>query len=92
MVRAWGLEPQRKAREPKSRMSTNSIMPAYQVSFYHGGRGLSTWSFSGDKWAKYWAKPENVAQKTTFFSRILPGIDKIKELRRTIRALYEMVT
>ena len=30
MVRAWGLEPQRiTAREPKSRMSTNSIMPAY---------------------------------------------------------------
>ena len=29
LVRAWGLEPQRrKAREPKSRMSTNSIMPA----------------------------------------------------------------
>ena len=29
MVRAWGLEPQRIAtREPKSRMSTNSIMPA----------------------------------------------------------------
>ena len=29
MVRAWGLEPQRiAAREPKSRMSTNSIMPA----------------------------------------------------------------
>ncbi len=29
VVRAWGLEPQRrKAREPKSRMSTNSIMPA----------------------------------------------------------------
>ena len=31
MVRAWGLEPQRiTAREPKSRMSTNSIMPAYE--------------------------------------------------------------
>ena len=30
LVRAWGLEPQRiAAREPKSRMSTNSIMPAY---------------------------------------------------------------
>ena len=30
VVRAWGLEPQRIAtREPKSRMSTNSIMPAY---------------------------------------------------------------
>ena len=29
VVRAWGLEPQRiAAREPKSRMSTNSIMPA----------------------------------------------------------------
>lgn len=29
MVRAWGLEPQRrKAREPKSRMSANFIMPA----------------------------------------------------------------
>ena len=29
MVRAWGLEPQRiAAREPKSRMSANSIMPA----------------------------------------------------------------
>ena len=29
MVRAWGLEPQRiTAREPKSRMYTNSIMPA----------------------------------------------------------------
>ena len=29
LVRAWGLEPQRiAAREPKSRMSTNSIMPA----------------------------------------------------------------
>ena len=33
LVRAWGLEPQRReAREPKSRMSTNSIRPAY--SFY----------------------------------------------------------
>ena len=32
MVRAWGLEPQRReAREPKSRMSTNSIMPAYSL-------------------------------------------------------------
>ena len=32
MVRAWGLEPQRiTAREPKSRMSTNSIMPAYSI-------------------------------------------------------------
>ena len=30
LVRAWGLEPQRiAAREPKSRMSTNFIMPAY---------------------------------------------------------------
>ncbi len=29
LVRAWGLEPQRKAQEPKSCMSTNSIMPAY---------------------------------------------------------------
>lgn len=30
LVRAWGLEPQRiTAREPKSRMSTNSIMPAW---------------------------------------------------------------
>ena len=29
LVRAWGLEPQRlSTREPKSRMSTNSIMPA----------------------------------------------------------------
>jgi len=29
LVRAWGLEPQRrKAREPKSRMSANFIMPA----------------------------------------------------------------
>ena len=29
VVRAWGLEPQRiAAREPKSRMSANSIMPA----------------------------------------------------------------
>ena len=28
LVRAWGLEPQRKAQEPKSCMSTNSIMPA----------------------------------------------------------------
>ena len=33
VVRAWGLEPQRiTAREPKSRMSTNSIMPADFVS------------------------------------------------------------
>ena len=32
LVRAWGLEPQRiTAREPKSRMSTNSIMPAYLI-------------------------------------------------------------
>ena len=31
VVRAWGLEPQRrKAREPKSRMSANFIMPAWQ--------------------------------------------------------------
>ena len=30
VVRVWGLEPQRgEAREPKSRMSTNSIIPAY---------------------------------------------------------------
>jgi hypothetical protein len=35
MVRAWGLEPQRlAAREPKSRMSANFIMPAY-VLLYH---------------------------------------------------------
>ena len=34
LVRAWGLEPQRrKAREPKSRMSTNSIMPAKNILF-----------------------------------------------------------
>ena len=32
VLRAWGLEPQRiTAREPKSRMSTNSIMPAYLI-------------------------------------------------------------
>ena len=32
MVRAWGVEPQHiTAREPKSRMSTNSIMPAYKT-------------------------------------------------------------
>ena len=32
LVRAWGLEPQHiSAREPKSRMSTNSIMPAYLI-------------------------------------------------------------
>ena len=36
MVRAWGLEPQRiAAREPKSRMSTNSIMPADYYKVYH---------------------------------------------------------
>ena len=30
LVRVWGLEPQRlSTREPKSRMSTNSIIPAY---------------------------------------------------------------
>ena len=29
LVRVVGLEPTRKAREPKSRMSTNSIIPAY---------------------------------------------------------------
>jgi len=35
MVRAWGLEPQRlAAREPKSRMSANFIMPAY-ILLYH---------------------------------------------------------
>ena len=35
VVRAWGLEPQRiAAREPKSRMSTNSIMPAYKSDRY----------------------------------------------------------
>jgi hypothetical protein len=35
MVRAWGLEPQRlTAREPKSRMSANFIMPAY-ILLYH---------------------------------------------------------
>ena len=42
LVRAWGLEPQRrKAREPKSRMSTNSIIPAYmglQSIIPHSGR------------------------------------------------------
>ena len=33
VVRVWGLEPQRLApREPKSRMSTNSIIPAYSHS------------------------------------------------------------
>ena len=33
VVRVWGLEPQRLApREPKSRMSTNSIIPAYSYS------------------------------------------------------------
>ena len=39
MVRVWGLEPQRiAAREPKSRMSANSIMPAYSTFplFLHG--------------------------------------------------------
>ena len=36
LVRAWGLEPQRiAAREPKSRMSTNSIMPADYYKVYH---------------------------------------------------------
>ena len=36
VVRAWGLEPQRiAAREPKSRMSTNSIMPADYYKVYH---------------------------------------------------------
>ena len=36
LVRAWGLEPQRiAAREPKSRMSTNSIMPAYEPVLLH---------------------------------------------------------
>ena len=35
LVRAWGLEPQRiAAREPKSRMSTNSIMPANMSGRY----------------------------------------------------------
>ena len=35
LVRAWGLEPQRlAAREPKSRMSANFIMPAY-ILLYH---------------------------------------------------------
>ena len=30
LVRAWGFEPQRReAREPKSRMSANFIMPAF---------------------------------------------------------------
>ena len=37
LVRAWGLEPQRVAREPKSRMSTNSIMPAKSPCFYTAG-------------------------------------------------------
>ena len=33
MVRVWGLEPQRiAAREPKSRMSTNFIIPANRYS------------------------------------------------------------
>ena len=33
LVRAWGLEPQRlAAREPKSRMSANSIMPANRTT------------------------------------------------------------
>ncbi len=31
VVRVVGLEPTRKAREPKSRMSTNSIIPAYSL-------------------------------------------------------------
>ena len=40
VVRAWGLEPQRiAAREPKSRMSTNSIIPAgmnyFIITFAH---------------------------------------------------------
>ncbi len=34
LVRAWGLEPQRNAQEPKSCMSTNSIMPAGQRMIY----------------------------------------------------------
>ena len=34
LVRAWGLEPQRRtAREPKSRMSANSIMPAGSYTY-----------------------------------------------------------
>ena len=34
MVRAWGLEPQRiTPREPKSRMSTNSITGAYEGDY-----------------------------------------------------------
>jgi len=42
VVRAWGLEPQRiAAREPKSRMSTNSIMPACR----HGGKPGYLWLF-----------------------------------------------
>ena len=32
LVRVWGLEPQRiTAREPKSRMSANSIIPAWAL-------------------------------------------------------------
>ena len=41
LVRAWGLEPQRlAAREPKSRMSANSIMPANRTTIAQlGPRG-----------------------------------------------------
>ena len=49
VVRAWGFEPQRiSAREPKSRMSANSIMPAYEdylptvTYLITGGTVLST--------------------------------------------------
>ena len=46
VVRAWGLEPQRiAAREPKSRMSANSIMPAYSagLAFSRGGAAAPAW-------------------------------------------------
>ena len=46
MVRAWGLEPQRiAAREPKSRMSTSSIMPAYPIFCCAGPSGLMKLDF-----------------------------------------------
>ena len=45
MVRVWGLEPQRvAAREPKSRMSTNFIIPAYE-----GGKTLLYFSIVAGK-------------------------------------------
>ena len=43
LVRAWGLEPQRrKAREPKSRMSTNSIMPAFDNLLYQTASAVAS--------------------------------------------------